>query len=210
MARSLATRFLLVAVVAFGIPACGGGGGGGAAPVTVTLGSIAGLDGFVLSDGTAVTGSAGPGVGDTAADAGARQFWSFDVSGIPSGATVTLATFRARQRSVFGDPYAFLGNVIVERVDIGVALDGTDFAVAGIGAFVVLSTDTTIEVKTVDITDRVQAALAAAATRIDLRARGQAAITDGDGTQEVASFADADGSNGETVLPELEITYTLP
>jgi hypothetical protein len=109
---------LLMAVLA----GCGGSGGGGGGGPTVLL-SVAGIDGTVTSDGVTTTDSSAAVIGDDSGDHGTRLFLSFDISGIPSGATIESATLRIYQNDQNTDGYS-LGSVLVDHMGFGFLSSG--------------------------------------------------------------------------------------
>lgn len=176
-------------------------------PITVTLNSTRGLDGYVTSTGSAVTWSQAM-VGDNSANIAVRGFLSFDISSIPPSANIISATLRAYQEGVNGTPYADLGNVIVDHLDYGTTLDGTDYDLAALQSNVgSLSNNAAIEYKTLDVTARVKADIN------DGRARSQYRLllptpTDSDNFEDAVFFTSANCCTSN--LPELVITYQVP
>jgi len=127
--------------------------------VTVTILSTDALDGIVGSGGDfSLTGDVVQ-AGDSTTNLGYRGFVSFELSAIPPGATVLTATLRLVQKQVSGDPYGSMGAVLVDQTVYGNVLEsgayGRSFPVNQ--AFATLSTDATLEAKTVDATAPVQA-----------------------------------------------------
>ena len=189
-----------------------GSGGGDDGPVTVGLGSDPALDGWVESDGTVSTAGGGPLVGDFDAfqpNVGYRQFFSFSLAGIPAGAVVTSATLQLHQQFSVGDPFANHGVVVVDHVDYGAALDAADYGgntlTANVGT---IAPDTVNGVRTLDVTSRVQADLAAARTRSQYRVLWSVLDTDNDGVNDYVQFTDAENSiNGLGTVPVLLVTY---
>jgi hypothetical protein len=110
------------------------------------------------------------------------------------------------QAAVTGLPYA-LGNVLVDHVDIGAALDATDYAAVALLANVgTLSTDAVLTVKFLDVKAEVLADIAAARTTSDFRLRFPA-TTDGDGLIDSVHFEDMENNIGTGAYPELVIVY---
>jgi hypothetical protein len=188
----------------------GPGNGPGTGPeITVNLLSTAGLDGYVRSDGNSGT-MGGPAItGDLDAGApaiGFRQFYSFDLSPLPAGSTVTSATLQLFQAAVGGTPYLDLGNVIVDHVDYGGALTGAAYGATALASNVgIISSDVTIASKTLVVTARVQADVAAVRTRSQFRVRFSTFDSNNDAGSDFAQFTDAEflGTN----VPMLVVKY---
>lgn len=179
---------------------------------TVTLNSTASLDGWVQSDGVANANAGGPLVGDFeqfSPGVGYRQFYSFDISTIPAGAHIVSATLRLYQAVVVGSPYVNLGNLIVDRVDIGAALDGVDFNAAPLTANLgTLSTNATIEYKTLDVSTAVQADLGASRSKSQFRIRFSLRDFNNDGLRDLVQLTEAEDSCCHVSKPpELVIEY---
>lgn len=188
-----------------------GGCGAGAAifgPEIQTLHAPSTLDGYVTSAGFVSTNSTnGIAVGDNAADEGRRGFVRFNIAGLPAGVEIVSAELRLAQAAVLGAPYATLGTVRVDHVDLGVGLDAGDYAAAPLlSNFAVLSSDAVLTVKVVDVKARVLADIAAARTTSDYRLRFPTA-SDLDGVIDSALFEDVENNNATGVFPELVIEY---
>ena len=181
--------------------------GGTDCPITLTLNSTRGLDGYVTSTGSAVTWSQAE-VGDNSVNIAVRGFLSFDISGIPLSANIISATLRVYQEGVNGTPCADLGNVIVDHLDYSTTLDGTDYDLAALQSNVgTLSNNAAIEYKTLHVTARVKADIN------DGRARSQYRLllpthTDSDNFEDAAFFTSANCCTNS--LPELVVTYQVP
>jgi hypothetical protein len=181
--------------------------------VYVLLG-VAAEDGVVLSDHTVRTDGTLPQVGDLGASQPAlvgRQFLSFDLTPIPAGSIIVSAQLRADQYVVFGTPYTDLGAVLVDHLDYG-ALDETDFGARalqeGLGP---LAKDAALGPTTVDVTEAVRQDLALARPRTQYRLRFAPAETDGDASNDFASFAEADAAtNGRGQAPVIAVTARPP
>jgi hypothetical protein len=181
-----------------------GGTGGGPNDTTVNLSSAAALDGFAGGNGS--FGTSGGGIaltGDVSGVAGSgfRQFFSFDISQIPAGSTIVQATLRLYQVNVTGTPYTELGNVVIDHLDYGASLDGTDYAAPALTSNAgTLSNNATLEYKQVGVAAAVQADLAAARTRSQFRTRFSTADFSNDGTSDYVQFADEDSPTNRPVL----------
>lgn len=73
---------------------------------TVPLFSIVGEDGYVMQDGST---NINPNVGDRGTDEAIQAFLSFDISGIPAGATIKSASLDLSTGDELGDPFDGLG-----------------------------------------------------------------------------------------------------
>jgi hypothetical protein len=97
----------------------------GEAPVTkVDLYSIAAEDGQVRKDGLV---SSEPLVGDTKAGMTIQAFFSFDLSSIPKGATITSASVYVPAVDTFGSPFEMLGRLYMYECRY-TQLKASDFA----------------------------------------------------------------------------------
>jgi DNA-binding beta-propeller fold protein YncE len=138
----------------------------------MVVGSSGSLDGEAGSDATAISVGGAPRTGDVEdflTSTAYRQFYSFDLSRIPVGTIVTSATLRLYQADVIGAPYnGTLGSAIVDHVDYGISLDGTDYAAATLllGNVGTLSSDSSTGYKTLSVSSRVQ-------NDLDFRLRSQ-------------------------------------
>jgi len=140
--------------------------------LTLRLPSQANLVGFVVN-GIDVFNNTDPTAGDNAVgNSPDRGFYSFEIQSIPAGATIVSATLRAYQTSVIGDPYTTLGNVIVDHLDYGAALNASAFDAAALASNIgTLSSTPTLEYKALDVTASVVADRAAARARSQFRLR---------------------------------------
>jgi hypothetical protein len=186
------------------LPACGGSGG--ADPVTVSIPSSAALDGDVSSAGVVATINTVGGVGDMDGSTPGltfAAFFSFDISSIPAGVQVTGATLRIRNNNDNGSPQVDHGEVLVDDVDYGSALDAADPVQVFASAFTVLDDDTFLP-QVLPMTARVAAAVAAGRPRFQLRLR-YAIPGDDDGANDVLFVLS--GESAPEFLPLLSVTY---
>lgn len=190
---------VVTALAGLGVSGCGQGGDDGSTGelVQVVCLSVAAEDGVVFSDRSVITGGALPIVGDLGADSQAmvgRQFLSFDLTAVPDDVTVVSATLRVDQFVVQGTPYDTHGSVFVDHVDFG-TLDADDFLMrslhAGLGP---LSSNATLQARTVEVTESVAQDLALNRTRSQYRLRFSPTETDGDRTNDYASFAEGEAA----------------
>lgn len=206
---SSSLKTMAVVAASWCLVACGGSGGDDFTEGAASIGSTAALDGFVRSD-TVFSSTSEPSTGDATGGISTVQVFSFDLSSIPADATITSAVLRLRQASVFRTPYVDLGDVVVDHFDIGQALDATDFDGGTIAAaFGTLSTDTTLEVKSLDVAARVQADLSAGRTRSSFRIR-HTLPNDTDGDPDVSQWEDAENNFATGDVPILDVAWRTP
>lgn len=200
-----------LALAALLLAACGGGGSGSE---DLALLASADLDGYVDQMGPA--GSPGYSAMShiTTGDADfVEPGWrmqglvSFDLGPLPAGRKVTRATLRLFQCHIVGDPYATLGDVVLDHVDYGATLEAGDPASILQFAVGVLSSNAVLEWKTLDVTTQVAADLAALRTRSQFRVRFNQLTSDGDGLSDQAKFTDVERIDTEGNPPTLLVTY---
>ncbi len=205
-------RFTLAGLLATGVLLAGCGGGGGTpAPVTVTLTSTPALDGLVFASGTVTLGSnvtAGDYANALGPAGGLRGFVSFDLTGIPSGVTVTLATLTLVQRLTNAAPYASLGTVLVDQVVYGPVLEAGAYARSfpTSQGFATLSSDATLGPKSIVVTAQVQLNIDSLHPQSQFRLRFPLE-EDGDGDSDQAAFWSAETATVPAERPTLVITY---
>lgn len=216
-ARSLLLILIPCLAVSLPLAACGAAGGMSTAgymyaslPSEPTLDGRVGVGGHVDLDGDPFVAYTGDRGGDIAPSYVSRQIYAFDVSRIPSGATIVSATLRLYQAHVEGNPYVNLGDVVVDHVDyvgrVGPdTYDGQSIA-RNIGT---LSDSATEGYKALDVTARVANDLAAGRTWSQYRLRfytpGFALYDD---ENDYANFVD--GENDDWIAdapPLLEVSY---
>lgn len=214
-------RFSHLIRSAFAIPmltlaACGGATGGLLEPppsstAMLELASDPARDGFVYSADGGFTGGASTGldirVGDDSADRTRRGFLSFELNGVPPGATIVSATLEVSQEMTQGAPY-FLGpDLLVDHVELGGALGLSDFASPPLHpAFGVLSSLNTDEVKSMDVTAMVQDDIDNGRTYSEYRLWFPSA-TNNDGAFDAAYFNAAEDSHGSGLVPVLIVEW---
>lgn len=174
---------------------------------TKTLGSTASLDGFQSSNGGGNSGvevRAGRNVNLVT-----RGFVSFDLSTIPSGATIEQATLRLYQTSVIGDPYGVGGGSIkVDHMDYGSSFENSDYGMSALStSFGTLSSNATVGWKELDVADSVRNDLTSSRSRSQYRIHLVVEATGGDVTGDFAYFEAAENSVGTGNTPQLVIRY---
>ncbi len=182
-------------------------------PETLTLKSEAALDGYRLNDGSGSdSGDILVGNGELVEPVGelvARGFISFDVSGIPAGATVESVELRFYQKRVQGDPYGKLGSLMLEHIYYGGSLDDSAYNTPALGsAMLAPETSPAAWYTLADPTliSWVQSNLEAGRARFQLRLQF-AQETDGDGQEDWSAIEPGGGVLGSRNSPQLTITY---
>jgi hypothetical protein len=203
-------------LVSLALSACGGGGAlaGGGETLALVASSVPAEDGVVLSDQTVRTDGVFPQVGDLGMPGSSfvgRQFFSFDLSAVPPGSIVTSAVLRLDVFIVVGEPFTSLGSVVVDHLDYG-TLDFNDFAARalteGLGP---LATDPSLGAKTLDVTAVVALDVARGRTRSQFRLRFWPKESDGDISNDFASFAEAEAAvTGNGQPPALALLLRVP
>ena len=207
MFRSSFFQGSLALAVAGLLSGCGAGGGlFGSSEVTTNEPST--LDGYVTSDGIVVAnGASAMAVGDNGADNGRRGFVRFTLAGIPSGATIVEAVLHLAQADVTGAPYATLGSVRVDHMDLGAGLDAGDYAAAPLVSDVgTLSGNAALETKSLDVSSSVAADVAAGRSTSDYRLRFLV-TTDFDGIIDTAHFEDMENNQASGQVPVLTVVW---
>ena len=101
---------------------------------TITLNPVTAESGSVRSGGTLHSGLLN--VGDTETNLGSQVFLSFDISGIPDGATINEVKLKFNDNDTLGDPFASLGYLRMYEQDYGTLDAGDYFVGAALGALV--------------------------------------------------------------------------
>jgi len=168
----------------------------------IVIGSTQNVDGFITSDGTTYTAIASGGAPRTGDDesflagSSARQFFSFDLSNIPTNVSVNSATLRLYQTApTVGAPFSVLGSVHADHVDYGVALDGSagDFDNL-LGLIGTLSTNDTAGYRTLNVTAQVMSDLAGGLGHSQYRLRFSPVEINNDFSSDYVQYTDAEDS----------------
>ena len=163
---------------------------------SLTIVATASLDGFVLNDSTGSAAGGGPLVGDLDAVVPGKSYrtlYSFDITGIPTGAVADSGRLRLFLATHSLNPFAELGDVIVDHVDYGATFEGSDYFAGALQTNIgAIASDTSIGYKSLLVTSSVQADLAAARTRSQYRLRFSLSDGNNDGTSDYVDFGDAE------------------
>lgn len=173
---------------------------------SITLSALATLDGFQSSNGggnTAIEIRAGRN-----SNLITRGFVSFDISSIPGGKTIDLATLRLYQTSITGNPYGVGSSLKVDHLDYGSTFENADYSASSLSAsFGTLTSNASIEWKDLDVTDRLKTDISAGRTRSQYRLHFAIETIGGDVTGDFANFESADNSTGSGKTPQLVVKY---
>lgn len=201
----------------FALAACGGGGGNDEGPIELTIESTANLDGGTTfnNNGSTNLGSASsaPLVGDGVfvASGGTlnyNAFWSFDISAIPSGATIDSAILRLFQAGTANAPTAAFALARLDHVNYGTIFPATSGAFSLLTADIAQLTDLdTFNVpKPLDVTSAVQSDVDASRPRSQFRMR-PAIASNNDAAADFMVMTDGETANAAN-RPMLIITYS--
>jgi hypothetical protein len=141
-----------------------------------------------------------------------RGFVSF-TRALPPGATLVSATLELSPITFFGTPdlatlMTTMGNVVADHVDLGAALDATDFAAAALQSDIgTVLTSVTFGAVFLDVTASVLNDIANARPRSEFRVRFQN-LSDNDSGQDSAEFGNS--ASPAVFAPHLTLTFTLP
>lgn len=173
---------------------------------TKIISSTAAIDGFRSSNGGGNNGlevRAGRNIYLVS-----RGFVSFELSGIPTGATVTEATLRLYQAKIIGNPYGVGGSVKVDHLTYGDSLDDADYSAAALSSsFTTLTGNATLEWKDANVTDRVKDDFANGRSKSQFRVHFQIENTGGDATGDFAYFEAPENSQNTGNTPQLVVKY---
>jgi hypothetical protein len=182
--------------------------------VTVERTGEAALDGFRSSDDDGsdsleIRVGNGNFVGDPPHVLVTRGFMSFDLSGIPAGATVQGVQLRFYQVQVQGNPFDKLGHLLLKHVDYGPSLEADDYDGAELGSFSLPYPLVSGEwyIVTSDVLgDWIEQDLTAGRTRSQFRLQFTTE-TDVDGVDDMVYIESGDNALGTGNLPQLTFTY---
>jgi hypothetical protein len=186
---------------------------GPVSPGTITVKSDPGLDGYRGNGGGGGTGQdiimGNGGQSGTSGEKVWRGFMSFDLSGIPGGASITDAELRFYQAKVEGAPYQKLGNLILEHVAYGSRLSRDAYdtpALGSIGLAPVPSPGAWYTLSGQPLADWIGQDLATGRGRFQARLRW-AQEKDGDDLEDYISVEPGNNYFETGNVPELIVTY---
>ncbi len=174
--------------------------------VTVVLLSQPPLDGYVPSVGQPVTKGA---IRVSWGTISYRGFMSFDLSTIPSGASIVNAELRFYQVMIQGDPFGHPGSFVLDHVDYGSELDPLDYGAFTLASFELVpqnSQGVWYQIGTDPLSGWLEADLQAQRTRFQARLRFSNDIDPGS-QDDYVDIEAADNTLGTGNLPQLTITY---
>jgi len=134
---------------------------------------------------------------------------SFDLSSIPDGATIESVELRFYQAKVGGDPYAKLGNLILDHVDYGSSLDASAYntpAMDSAGLPQLTSSGVWYIIPGRTLASWVERDLSAGRPDTQVRLRFSQE-TDGDGDEDYVGIESGDNFFGTGNVPELIVFY---
>jgi len=162
---------------------------------TVTLYSISGEDGHVRSNGST---NQYPNVGDDPSNIALQAFLSFDISGIPSSATIKSASMDVSTGDTLGDPFGKLKWMRVYNHQYG-TLGSEDFTPGfPTGAMYTYASEPVASFTSSTLINALQARVSAANPRFQVRLQFQNA-TNGDGITDALRLGQGQ--------PKLVVTY---
>jgi hypothetical protein len=181
------------------------------AGASVTLVSQAGLDGYVIGgQGSYVGDEIRIGnIGSVSGERVYRGFLSFDLSGIPAGATIESAELRFFQVRIRGNPYEKLGVFLLKHVDYGLSLDTEDWDGPELGSITLPSVPSPNAWYTLSgepLIAWLSQDLAAGRASIQLRQQFSTE-TDGDDSADYVQLESGDNTFGTGNAPVLIVSY---
>ncbi|MEW5828315.1 MAG: NBR1-Ig-like domain-containing protein [Chloroflexota bacterium] len=164
---------------------------------TVTLTTLDAEDGHVRSDGTV---NPNPNVGDVDTNEGAQAFLSFDISGIPAGATITKVQVKFDDYDTLGTPFSLGDGCLRAYSQSFGTLDAADyFSGAPSGALVrwCSTAELSSASEEPDVASAIQNALGDSRFQLRLQFNGS---TNSDGIADMVRFG----------AVKLIVTYSTP
>ena len=167
------------------------------ATTSVTLLPVISESGTVRSDGTIYPGELR--VGDSVEDYAIQAFISYDISSIPSNATITEVKDKFNSYTIAGDPFGHLGVLNGYKIDYAIPLVSGDF-VSGFPTGNIIDWGATSILDIIEVQSEVKTALQSKLGSSRFKLRLQFAGSNNDGIADRVSFTN----------PSLIITYNTP
>jgi hypothetical protein len=184
-----------------------------AGPTVITLTSDPAVDGYRANDGSGSTRQdVLVGNGEFVEPTGElvwRGFMSFDLTGIPRGASIVGAELRFYQAKVGGDPYGKLGSLVLDHVDLGSSLSDSSFGTPALDSYtlpVQRSANNWYTVANQPVATWLAQDLAAGRVRFQVRLRF-VQEQDGDGQEDFSGIESGNNFFGTGNVPQLIVTY---
>ncbi len=135
-----------------------------------------------------------------------RGFVSFDLSNIPSDATIESATLRLYQEKVVGNPYGLGGDLKVDHLEYGDSLGNEDYGASSISSsFTTLTNNASVEWKDANVTDPLKNDISNGRNKSQYRIHFSNESM-GSGSN-LGYFESADNSQGTGNTPQLVVKY---
>ena len=135
-----------------------------------------------------------------------RGFVSFDLSSLPSDATIESATLRIYQEKIVGHPYGVGRNLMIDHLNYGDSLGNEDYGSSAISSsFTTLTNNANIEWKDANVTDTLKNDLSSGRNKSQYRILFPSDTAGA--TSDLIYFESADNSQGTGNLPQLVVKY---
>ncbi|RLC31040.1 hypothetical protein DRH13_03560 [Candidatus Woesebacteria bacterium] len=135
-----------------------------------------------------------------------RGFVSFDLSSLPSDATIESATLRIYQEKIVGHPYGVGRNLMIDHLNYGDSLGNEDYGSSAISSsFTTLTNNANIEWKDANVTDTLKNDLSSGRNKSQYRILFPSDTAGA--TSDLIYFESADNSQGTGNLPQLIVKY---
>jgi len=173
---------------------------------TKILSSVDSLDGFRSSSGGGAS-NLEIRVGRDSSSV-SRGFVGFEISEIPSSAEIQSAVLKIYQVKTSGKPYKSGGNLKLDHLTFGDALDKTDYALPALTTnFAVISESEKAGWKEADITDKLKNDLANARSVSQYRIHFENELTDKDADGDFVYFESEENTLKTGNTPQLVVKY---
>lgn len=137
-----------------------------------------------------------------------RGFVSFNLIKIPEKVDIESVTLRIFQLKSVGDPYNLLGDLVIDHLNFGDAIDATDYALPAIlSSFDTISKSKKTEWKETDVTAQVLDDISNKRSTSQFRLHFEKEVKGDDPSGDFVYFEAADNSEGTKNVPQLVIKY---